>query len=93
MRQVTDNSARTKMQLKPNTRLPHLTVKARTTQAMITQTIYRGTRTIEQEAHDRSIDHESMLRHAMMATYSDVSHLAATRPKTAIGLLRGYAAV
>ena len=39
------------------------------------------------------MDHKNMLRHATMATYSDVSRLAATRPKTAMGLLRNYATV
>ena len=71
----------------------HLAAKARTTQATITQTTCRGTGTIEQEAQDRSTDHENMLRHATTATYSDVSHLAATRPKTAMGLLQSYASV
>ena len=93
MRQVTGNSVWIKRQLKPNTRPPHLAVKARTTLVTITQTTCNGTWTIEQDTQDRSTDRESMLRHAMMATYSDVSNLATPVPKTAKGLLRSYVAV
>ena len=93
MRQVTDNSVRIKRQLKPNTRPPHLAVKARITRITIAQTTCSGTRTIEQDTQDRSTDRESMLRHATMATYSDVSNLATPEPKTAKGLLRSYVAV
>ena len=93
MRQVTDNSVRIKRQLKPNTRPPHLAVKARATQVTITQTTCRGTRTIEQDTQDRSMDRERMLRHAAMATYSDASNLAMPEPQTAKGLLRSYVAV
>ena len=39
------------------------------------------------------MDHKNMLRHAMMATYPDVSNLATPEPKTAKGLLRSYVAV
>ena len=90
MRQVADNFVRIKRQLKPNTTL---TIKARTTQVTITQTTCSGTWTIEQDTQDRSTDRESMLRHAMMATYLDVSNLATPEPKTAEGLLQSYVAV
>ena len=93
MRPVTNNSVRIKRQLKSNTRPPHLSVKAGTTQATITQTTCRGTWTIEQDTQDRSTDRESMLRYAMMASYSDVSNLAMPEPKTAKGLLRRYVIV
>ena len=93
MRQVADNSVRIKRQLKPNTRPPHLAVKARTTQVTITQTTCRGTWTIKQDTQDRSTDRESMPRHATMATYSDVTNPATPELKTAKGLLRSYVAV
>ena len=93
MRQIVDNSVRIKRQLKPNTRPPHLAVKARTTQVTITQMTCRGTWTIEQDTQDRSTDCESMLRHATMATYSDVTNLATPEPKTANGLMQSYVAV
>ena len=93
MRQVTDNSVRIKRQLKPNTRPPHLAVKAGTTQVTITQTTCSGIWTIEQDTQDRSTDRESMPRHATMAIYSGVTNLATPEPKTAKGLLRSYVAV
>ena len=93
MRQVTDNSVRIKRQLKPNTRPPHLAVKARITQLMVVQTTFDGTWTVEQDTQDRSTDREGMPRHATMATYSDVTNLATPEPKTANGLLRSYVAV
>ena len=93
MRQVAGNSVRIKRQLKPNTRPPHLAVKATITQLTIVQTTCSGTWTVEQDMQDRSTDRESMLRHAMMAAYSDVSNLATPDPKTAKGLLRSYVAV
>ena len=93
MRQVTGNSVQIKRQLKPNTRPLHLTAKAGTTRVTITQMTCRETWTIEQDTQDRSTDRESMLRHATMATYSDVSNLAMPKPKTAKGLLRSYVVV
>ena len=93
MRLTDHHMAGTQRQLKTNTRPPHLAVKERTTQVMITQTTCRGTWTIEQYTQDRSVDREIMLRHATMATYSDVSNLATPEPKTAKGLLRSYVAV
>ena len=91
MRQVTDNSVRIRRQLKPNTRPPHLTVKAGITQLMIVQRTRNET--IEKDTRDPSTDREGMPRHAMMATYSDVTNLATPEPKTAKGLLRSYVAV
>ena len=93
MRQVTDKSVRIKKQLKPNTKPPHLALKARITQLTIVQTTCSGTWTIEQDTQDRSTDRESMLRHATMATYSDVSNLATPDPKIAKGLFRSYVVV
>ena len=93
MRQVTGNSVWIKRQLKPNTRPPHLAVKATITQLTIVQTTCSGTWTVEQDMQDRSTDRKGMPRHATTATYSDVTNLATPEPKTANGLLRSYVAV
>ena len=48
----------TKRQLKPNTSPPHLTVKAETTQLVVTHMTFGRTWTIEKDIPDRSRDHE-----------------------------------
>ena len=93
MRQVVDNSVRIKRQLKPNTRPPHLAVKARITQLTVVQTTFSGTWTVEQDTQDRSTDREGMPGHATMATYPDVTNPDTPEPKTANGLLRSYVVV
>ena len=90
MRLVADNSIRIKRQLKPNTRPPHLTVKAIITQLTVVQMTFSGTWTVEQDTQDRSTDREGMPRHATMATYSDVTNIATPEPKTADGLHPNY---
>ena len=92
MRQVDHNWALVKRQLKPNTRPPHLAVKARIKQLGVVHTTFDRTWTIEQETQDRSTDRENMLRHAMMATYSDVANLVTPKLITAGELHRRCAA-
>ena len=93
MRQVADNFVWIKRQLKPNTRPPHLAVKARITQLTVVQATFGGTWTVEQDTQDRSTDHEGITGRAKMATYPDMTNLATPEPKTANGLLRSYVAV
>ena len=92
-RPTNHHAVRIKRQLKPNTRPPHLAVKARIKQLGVVHTTFDRTWTVEQDTQDRSTDREDMPRHATMATYSDVSNLSTPEPKTAKGLLRSYVAV
>ena len=57
-----------KRQLKPNSSLPHLTVKEETKQLGDIHTTCGMTRTVEQVRTDRSMDHGDVPRHATMAT-------------------------
>ena len=93
MRQADHNLVWIKRQLKPSTILPHLAVKARIKQLRVVHTTFDGTWTVEQDTQDRSTDHEDVPRHAMTATYSDVTNLTTPGLKTANGLHRRYAVV
>ena len=93
MRQVDHNLVRIKRQLKPKTRPPHLTVKARIKQVGVVHTTFDRTWTVEQDTQDGSTDREDVPRHAMTATNSDVTNLATPGPKTANVLHRRYVAV
>ena len=93
MRQVDHNLVRIKRQLRPNTRPPHLAVKARIKQLGVVHTTFDRTWIVEQDMQDRSTDREDVPQHATTATYSDVTNLATPGPKTANGLHRRYVAV
>ena len=93
MRLTDHHLAGTKRQLKPNTRPPHLAVKARIKQLGVVHTTFDRTGTAEQDTQDRSTDREDVPRHATMTTYSDMTNLATPGPKTANGLHRRYVAV
>ena len=77
------HTVRIKWQLKPNTRPPHLAVKARIKQLGVVHTTVDRTWTVEQDTQDRSMDRENVHRHATTATYSDVTNLATPGSKTA----------
>ena len=93
MRQANHYLVRIKRQLKPNTRPPHLAVKARIKQLEVVHTTFDRTWTVEQDTQERSTDREDVPRHATMATYPGVTNLATPGPKTANGLHRRYVAV
>ena len=93
MRQVDHNLVRIKRQLKPNTRPPHLAVKARIKQLRVVHTTFDRTWTVEQDTQDRSMGREDVHRHATMPTYSDMTNLDTPGPKTASGFHRRYVAV
>ena len=93
MRQVADNSVRIKRQLKPNTRPPHLAVKAEIKQLGVIHMTFGRTWTVEQDTPDQSTDREDASRLGMTATYSDVTNLVTPGPKTADGLHRSYVAM
>ena len=93
MRQVDNNLVRIKRQLKPNTKPPHLTVKARIKQLRVVHTTFDMTWTVEQGTQDRSMNREDVPRHATTATYSDVTSIATPGPKTTNGLHQRYIAV
>ena len=82
-----------KRQLKPNTRPPHLAVKAGIKQLGVTHMTFDRTWIVEQDIQDLSMDREDVHRHATTATYSDVTNLVTPGPKTADGLHRSYVAM
>mgnify|MGYP006268567871 CR=1 FL=1 len=90
MRLTDHHAVGTKRQLKTNTSPPHLTVKAETTQLVVTHMTFGRTWTIEQDIPDRSTDREDVPRHVTTAIYSDVTSLVTPGPKTADGLHRSY---
>ena len=93
MRQVVDNSVWIKRQLKANTKPPHLAAKSRITQLTVVLTTSDGTRIVEQDTQDRSMDREDMPRHAAMAIYLDVTNLVMCGLKAADGLHQSYVAM
>ena len=93
MRLTDHHAVGIKRQLKPNTRLPHLAIKAGTKQLRVTHMIFGRTWTVEQDIPDRSSDHEDVPRHVTTTIYSDVTSLVTPRPKTADGLHRSYVAM
>ena len=92
MRLTDQHTVEIKRQLKPNTTLPYLTVKAEIKQLGDTHTTYCRTWTVEQVRTGRSMDHGDVPRHVTMAIYSDVTSLVTPGPKTADGLHRSYVA-
>ena len=82
-----------KQQLKPNTSLSYLTVKAEIKQLGAIHMTFCMTSTVERDIPDRSTDREDAPRHATTATYSDVTSLVTPGPKTADGLHRSYVAM
>ena len=93
MRLTDHHEVEIKRQLKPNTRLPHLNVKTEIKQLGDIHTTFGRTWTVEQETPDQSTDHEDAFRLATTATYSDVTNLVMSGPKTADGLHRSYVAM
>ena len=93
MRQVDHNWAQVKRQLKPNTRPPHLAVKARTKQLGVIHTTVNKTWVAKQDTQERSTNRKDIPRHMTTTTYSDVTNLATPGLKTANGLCRRYAVV
>ena len=83
----------TKRQLKPNTSPPHLTIKAEIKQPGVIHMTFDKTWTVEQDIPDRSTDREDVPRHVTTATYSDVTNLVTSGPKTVDGLHRSYVAM
>ena len=93
MRLTDRHTVGVKQQLKPNTRPPHLAIKARIKHLGVIHTTFGRTWTVEQDIQDRSTDREDVPRHETTATYSDVRNLATPGPKTENGLHRRYVAV
>ena len=82
-----------KRQLKPNTRPPHLTVKAGTKQLGVTHMTFSRTWIVEHDTQDRSMDHEDVPRRAATTIYAGATSLATPGPKTADGLHQSYVAI
>ena len=80
-------------QLKPNTRPPHLIVKARIKQLGVVHTTFDRTGIVEQDTQDRSTDREDVPRGTTTATYSDVTNLTTPGPNAADGPYRSYVAM
>ena len=93
MRLIGHRAVGIKRQPELKTRLSHLAVKAGIRQLRAIHMTFVKTSTVEQDIQDRSTDREDVPRHAMTATYSDVTNLATPGPKTANGLRRRYVAV
>ena len=93
MRLTDHHAVGIKRQLKPDTRLPHLTVKPGIKQLGVIHMTFGRTWTIEQDTPDQSTDREETFRFATTATYLDVTNLVTHGPKTADGLHRSYVAM
>ena len=79
-------------QPKPNSSLPQRIVKIETKQLGVIHTTSGRPWIAEQDTPDRFTDRGDVLRHVMMATYSDVTNLVTPGPITIDGLHRSYVA-
>ena len=82
-----------KRQLKLNTSLPRLVIKAKIKYLSVTNMTSGRTGTTERGIPDQSMDREDVPRHTATAIYSDMTNLATPGPKTANGLGRRYVVV